>query len=77
MILTLVDIVTNIVLVFNLSKISVLLLICLVIWMTYQFIIFMKEPSKFKIVTKVEKYTYLQESLMLITIIVFLLVGKI
>lgn len=77
MILTLVDIMTNIVLVFNLNKISILLFICLVSWMTYQFVTFIKDPTKFKIVSKVEQYTYLQETLMLITIVVFLLVGKI
>ena len=77
MILTLIDIITNIILVYNLNKIVILLLISLVSWMTYQFIIFMKNPTKFKIVTKVERYTYIQESLMLITIVIFLLFGRI
>ena len=77
MILTLIDIITNIILVYNLNKIVILLLISLVSWMTYQFIIFMKDPTKFKIVTKVERYTYIQESLMLITIVIFLLFGRI
>ena len=77
MILTLVDIVTNIILVFNLNKIIVLLLICLVTWMVYNFVIFIKDPTKFKLVTKVERYTYIQESLMLITIVVFLMLGRI
>lgn len=77
MILTLIDIITNIILVYNLNKIVILLLISLVSWMTYQFIIFMKDPTKFKIVTKVERYTYIQESLMLITIVIFLFFGRI
>lgn len=77
LIVTLMDIVTNIILVFNLNKISVIILLLLVTWMTYKFIQFMKNPEKFKIVDKVERYTYLQESTMLLTIVIYLLVGKI
>ena len=77
LIVTLMDIVTNIILVWNLNKISVLILLVLVSWMTYKFIEFMKNPEKFKIVDKVERYTYLQESTMLLTIVLYLLVGKI
>ena len=77
LIVTLIDIVTNIILVWNLNKISVLVLLVLVNWMTYKFIQFMKNPEKFKIVDKVERYTYLQESTMLLTIVLYLLVGKI
>ena len=77
LIVTLIDIVTNIILVWNLNKISVLVLLVLVSWMTYKFIEFMKNPEKFKIVDKVERYTYLQESTMLLTIVIYLLVGKI
>lgn len=77
MILTLVDIVTNVILVFNLNIISVFLLLILVSWMTYQFIIFMKDPTKFKLVNRVEIYTYIQESLMILTIVVFLICGRI
>lgn len=77
LIVTLMDIVTNIILVFNLNKISVIILLLLVTWMTYKFIQFMKNPERFKIVDKVERYTYLQESTMLLTIVIYLLVGKI
>ena len=77
LIVTLIDIVTNIILVWNLNKISVLVLVVLVSWMTYKFIEFMKNPEKYKIVDKVERYTYLQESTMLLTIVLYLLIGKI
>ena len=77
LIVTLIDIVTNIILVWNLNKISVLVLLTLVSWMTYKFLQFMGNPEKFKIVDKVERYTYLQESTMLLTIVLYLLVGKI
>ena len=77
MILTIADIITNFILVWNLNKISVGVLFLLVSWMTWKFIQFMKDPTRFAIVDKVERYTYLQESTMLLTIVCFLLVGKI
>lgn len=77
LILTLMDIVTNIILVWNLNKISVFVLAALVGWMTYQFVDFIKDPTRYKIVSKVERYTYLQESTMLVTVALFLLLGKV
>ena len=77
LIVTIMDIITNFILVWNLSKISVAILFVLVSWMTYKFIDFMKDPNRYKIVDKVEFYTYLQESTMLLTVVVYLLVGKI
>ena len=77
MILTIADIITNFILVWNLNKISVAVLFLLVSWMTWKFIQFIKDPEQFAIVDKVERYTYLQESTMLLTIVCFLLVGKI
>ena len=77
MILTLVDIITNIILVFRLNKISILILVILVSWMTWKFVQYMKDPERFVLVDKVERYTYLQESTMLLTVVVFLLVGRI
>ncbi|MBP5221815.1 MAG: UbiA family prenyltransferase [Lachnospiraceae bacterium] len=77
LILTLADIITNIILVYRLNKISILILICLVSWMTLKFLQFMKDPERFVLVEKVERYTYLQESTMLLTVAVFLLVGRI
>ena len=45
--------------------------------MTWKFLQFLKDPKQFAIVDKVERYTYIQESLMLITIPVYLIFGKI
>ena len=70
------DIFTNFVLVWNLSKISIIILFILVSWMTYKFIEFIGDPTKYKIVDKVERYTYFQESTMLLTVVVYLLIGK-
>ncbi|MBQ9902251.1 MAG: UbiA family prenyltransferase [Clostridia bacterium] len=77
LILTIADIITNFILVFNLNKISVAVLFLLVSWMTWKFIQFIKDPDRFVIVEKVEIYTYLQESTMLLTIVAFLIFGKI
>ncbi len=77
LIVTLMDIVTNIILVWNLNKITVAVLILLVSWMTYKFIQFIKDPERFVLVDKVERYTYLQEGTMLITVVLYLLIGKI
>jgi 4-hydroxybenzoate polyprenyltransferase len=77
MILTIVDIITNIILVFRLNKISIAVLVLLVSWMTLKFIQFMKDPERFVLVSKVEIYTYLQESTMLLTVVIFLTFGRI
>ena len=45
--------------------------------MTWTFQRFKADPTRFKLVTKVENYTYLQELTMIATIVVFLIVGKI
>jgi len=77
MILTLVDIMTNIILVFRLNKISIAVLLVLVSWMTWKFLQYIKDPERFVLVDKVERYTYLQESTMLLTVVVFLIFGRI
>jgi 4-hydroxybenzoate polyprenyltransferase len=73
----LIDIVTNFILVWNINKISVVLLALLVTWMTYKFMQFKKDPTKFKLVSVVEKYTYMQEVTMVLTIVGYLIFGKI
>lgn len=77
LILTWVDILTNVLLVWNLNKISVAALLINTGWMTWKFVQFMQEPTRFKIVDKVERYTYIQESMMLVTIAAFILFGKV
>lgn len=72
-IVTIIDICTNFVLVWNLSKISVIVLAILVSWQTWIFFIFIRNPEKFKLVNKVEIYTYLQESIMIATVVLYML----
>lgn len=77
LVLTLVDIVTNFILVFKLNQITIVLFVILVTWMTVTFIKLIKNPDKFVLVNKVEIYTYIQESLMLATIVAYLIFGRI
>lgn len=75
-IVTWMDILTNFVLVWNLSKISAFLLLLNVLWISWVFIDFKKDSTRYKIVSKVEQYTYIQESLMIFTVIVYLIAAK-
>ena len=77
LIVTWIDIITNFILVWNLSKLSVGLLLLLVSWMTWKFLQFKKDPEKWTLVSKVEAYTFLQEGTMIFTIVLFLIVGYI
>lgn len=77
LILTWVDILTNVLLVWNLNKVSVVALLLNTDWMTWKFVQFMEDPTRFKIVDKVERYTYIQESMMLVTIAFYIMFGKV
>ena len=77
LIITIIDIITNFILVWNLSKITICVLFCLTSWMVYKFVDFIKDPTRYKIVEKVEIYTYLQETTMLLTVIIYLLMGNV
>ena len=45
--------------------------------MTVEFIVFIKNPEKFKLVTRVEIYTYITETTMLLIIPAYMIFGKI
>lgn len=72
-IVTWMDIITNFILVWNLSKVSVLALLINVLWMSWVFIDYKKDPERYKLVDKVERYTFIQEGMMLLTVAVYLL----
>lgn len=75
-IVTIVDIITNMILVWNLNRFAVIVLGINTIWMTVKFEQFKKDPTRFKMVDKVERYTYIQETMMIATIIIYLIFGK-
>ncbi len=73
LVLTWVDIITNILLVWQLNKISIVLLLINTCYITFIFFVFKNNPLKFKLVSKVEQYTYIQEIIMLLTIPLYLI----
>ena len=77
LIMTIVDIITNFILVYKLNMIGFVILLINVIVMTLEFIAFMKDPEKFKLVTRVEIYTYIQEGTMLLIIPAYMIWGRI
>ncbi|NLI58201.1 MAG: UbiA family prenyltransferase [Clostridium sp.] len=77
LLLTLIDVVTNFLLVYRLNRIAVLVLAINATWMTWKFISYMKDPTQYKIVDKVERYTYVLEATMVLVVGIYLLVGYI
>ena len=77
MILITADIITNYFLVYSLSSIAVFLLSINLVWILGSIVSFIKNPSQFVLVRKIEIYTYIQESIMLLTIFFCLLKGRI
>ena len=68
LLLTLIDVVTNFLLVYRLNRIAVLVLAINATWMTWKFISYMKDPTQYKIVDKVERYTYVLEATMVLVV---------
>ena len=77
LLVTWLDIITNFILVWNLNKITVVLLTVNIAVMTWRFARFKKDPTRIKLVTIVEQYTYIQEILMVLTVAAYLVFGKI
>lgn len=71
---TLLDIVTNILLLWKISWLGVVVLVTNVIWMTVQFQQYMADPTRFNIKERVERYTYITEVTMVLAVALYLLV---
>lgn len=67
-IVTWMDILTNFALVWNINRWSVLVLLALVLWMTWRFEDFKRDPTRYKLVDQVIRYTFLQEFTMIATV---------
>ncbi|MDQ0222393.1 UbiA family prenyltransferase [Streptococcus moroccensis] len=74
--LTLLDILTNIALLWGISKLGVLVLVVNVLWMTIQFQQYIKDPTRFSIKERVERYTYITETTMVVAVALYLLIGR-
>jgi 4-hydroxybenzoate polyprenyltransferase len=71
--ITLADIITNFLLVYRLNRAAVAVLFLNVVWITWKFIAFMKDPNRFEIIKKVERYTYITEATMVLVVALYLL----
>ncbi len=76
-IVTLIDIVTNILLVYRLNRVTIAVLLLNISWFIFESVKFTRNPEKFKYLSRVEAYTYIQETIMLFTVAAYLLFGKI
>ena len=74
-VITLLDIVTNIILLWKISLLGVLVLVANVIWMTIRFQQYIQNPNHFNIKEQVERYTYITEITMVISVALYLLIG--
>lgn len=74
---TIVDIITNILLIYKLNRISIAALLINVAWFVAESVRFTKDPEKFKYIGRVEAYTYIQETIMLLTVAAYLIFGRI
>lgn len=74
-VITLLDIVTNIILLWKISLLGVLVLLANVIWMTIRFQQYIQNPNRFNIKEQVERYTYITEITMVISVALYLLIG--
>lgn len=72
-IVTIMDIITNYILVWRLSKISVIALTINIAWVILAIMKFKKDPEKFKLVSAIEIDTYIQESIMIVTVAGYLI----
>ncbi|WP_124057856.1 UbiA family prenyltransferase [Vaginisenegalia massiliensis] len=68
-ILTLIDIVTNILLLWKISWLGVVVLILNVSWMTWRFQQFITDPNRFNLKEQVERYTYITEATMVLSVV--------
>ena len=74
-VITLLDIVTNIILLWKISLLGVLVLVANVIWMTIRFQQYIQDPNRYNIKEQVERYTYITEITMVISVALYLLIG--
>lgn len=71
--ITIIDLATNIILIFNLNKYAIIVLLLNLLWLIYDVVVFIKNPEKFKILNKVERYTYITEITMIAVVVLFLI----
>lgn len=74
-VLTLVDIVTNFYLIYSINRPLMVLLGINVLVMTWLFSAYMANPTKFRLIDQVERYTIITETIMISAVVIYLLFG--
>lgn len=71
--ITIIDLITNIILILNINKYAIIVLLLNLLWLIYDVIVFIKNPEKFKFINKVERYTYITEITMIAVVALYLI----
>jgi len=74
--LILLSLVTSYILVWGLNKIAFILLVINVVWVIVDLTRFIKNPDHFTAVSKVTRYIFIQEAIMVVAIVTFLMIGR-
>lgn len=74
-VLTLVDIATNFYLIYSINRPLLLVLAVNVLVMTRLFSRFIQDPTQFRLIDKVERYTLITESVMILAVVTYLTLG--
>lgn len=74
-VLTVVDILTNFYLIYSINRPLMIVLLINVLVMTRDFSRFIKGPGRFRLIGKVERYTIITESVMVLAVVIHLLFG--
>lgn len=75
MVLTLADVVTNLLLAYRINRFALILLVANVVWITVMFRKYMKDPESFSLISKVDRYAFGTEAIMLFAVAAHLLWG--
>lgn len=73
--LTLIDIITNFYLIYAINRPLMAVLAINVLIMTRLFSQYIKDPTRFHLIDKVERYTLITESVMVISVVIYLTIG--
>lgn len=75
LVLTLLDVVTNLVLVYQVNRFAMILLVANVVWITMIYRKYLKDPERFSLIRKVDRYAFTTEGIMILAVAAHLLVG--
>lgn len=75
LVLTLVDVLTNLVLVYRVNRVALVLLVANVVWITTVFRRYLKDPTQFDLIGKVDRYAYGTEAIMILAVAAHLTLG--